>query len=455
MATHAHTPHGRGYDESLLYFHHCVDYWTQTPSIGCPNGGGSSTTIAVTDLWENGAPSHSNGSSSCGTVRQPLATCDCSSCDGCANASDYPTPHGGTGAGRILRGPYVGTRYVDDVFAARAVRAVLQHPLNVSSPPLFLVWAPHAAHTPLQVPQVTLNRFVNITDSSSRRVYSAMVAHADAHVATLIAALKSRGDMWSRTLLVFASDNGGPIYNNGTPGASNFPLRGGKMSNWEGGIRVPAFVSGGAIAPARRGTKSSALSALWDWYATFAELAGVDDFDHRAAGVGLPPIDSVSLVAALGLSDAVVLQRRNRKAKTARMQQQVRTELAIGTPLSAGAMLGGQPLVVQGLIHGSWKLMFGTLQMSGWQGTTFPNASTNWLAQRDVHDCGNAGCLFDLALDPTEHSNVAAQNPDVVVRMRARILALNATAYLPERGVDNGGACRAAIARGLVFGPWL
>lgn len=36
MATPRHTPQGRGYDSSLAYFHHCVDYWTLTPSIGCP-----------------------------------------------------------------------------------------------------------------------------------------------------------------------------------------------------------------------------------------------------------------------------------------------------------------------------------------------------------------------------------------------------------------------------------
>ncbi len=38
----------------------------------------------------------------------------------------------------------------------------------------------------------------------------------------------------------YHADNGGPIYNNGTAGANNWPLRGGKMSNWEGGIRVNA-----------------------------------------------------------------------------------------------------------------------------------------------------------------------------------------------------------------------
>ena len=44
---------------------------------------------------------------------------------------------------------------------------------------------------------------------------------------------------------------------------------------------------------------------------------------------------------------------------------------------------------------------------------------------------------------------------DVVERMRNRILELNATVYDPDRGVDDGKACEAAIDRGRVWGPFL
>ena len=62
----------------------------------------------------------------------------------------------------------------------------------------------------------------------------------------------------------------------GTAGANNYPLKGGKMNNWEGGIRVNAFISGGFVAEASRGTTYEGLVTGWDHYATFCALAGVD-----------------------------------------------------------------------------------------------------------------------------------------------------------------------------------
>ncbi len=42
-------------------------------------------------------------------------------------------------------------------------------------------------------------------------------------------------------------------------------LRGAKFSNFEGGIRVNSFVSGGALPPSRRGAVETGLIAAWDW----------------------------------------------------------------------------------------------------------------------------------------------------------------------------------------------
>ena len=85
--------------------------------------------------------------------------------------------------------------------------------------------------------------------------------------------------------------------------------RGGKYSQFEGGIRTTAFVTGGFLPSAMRGTNTSSAQvfaqsywlsptdavtaqvfAVCDWYATFLGLAGVDPRDDHD---GVPPVDSI------------------------------------------------------------------------------------------------------------------------------------------------------------------
>merc|ERR1719305_2021192 len=108
-----------------------------------------------------------------------------------------------------------------------------------------------------------------------------MVYFVDEMIGNVVQKLKADG-LWENTLIVAHADNGGPIYSDGAAGANNYPLKGGKLSNWEGGIRGNAFVSGGFVPAALRGSRYDGLVTLWDWYATFAALAGVDATDHRA-----------------------------------------------------------------------------------------------------------------------------------------------------------------------------
>lgn len=64
-------------------------------------------------------------------------------------------------------------------------------------------------------------------------------------------------------------------------------------------MRGVAWASGGWLPADTRGTTYSGIVAVWDWYATFCDIAGVDATDHRAAAAGLPPIDSVSFLKVL------------------------------------------------------------------------------------------------------------------------------------------------------------
>jgi arylsulfatase A-like enzyme len=65
-------------------------------------------------------------------------------------------------------------------------------------------------------------------------------------------------------------------------------------SDFEGGIRMAAFASGGYLPAGVRGSVNEGIMHIADWYATFAALAGVDPTDAKAAAAGLPAIDSIN-----------------------------------------------------------------------------------------------------------------------------------------------------------------
>ena len=67
-------------------------------------------------------------------------------------------------------------------------------------------------------------------------------------------------------------------------------------SDWEGGVRGAAFVAGGLVPPAMRGSKNADPMHLADWYTTFAALSGADPTDYSAAEAGLPPVDGALTV---------------------------------------------------------------------------------------------------------------------------------------------------------------
>ena len=130
-----------------------------------------------------------------------------------------------------------------------------------ASAPLFVVWALHAAHAPYQLPQAAFSAApVGVAGPKNRRVYAATIHRMDAAIGALVDALDARG-MWRDALLVFTNDNGGAL---GSNCASNWPLRGGKTSSFDGGIRVPAVVAGG---PA---------TETLGWYGRIAEVVGME-----------------------------------------------------------------------------------------------------------------------------------------------------------------------------------
>ena len=73
------------------------------------------------------------------------------------------------------------------------------------------------------------------------------------------------------------------------------PLEGCKFSDWQGGVCVNAFVSGGYLPEKMRGQKTEQCIYIADWFATICYLANINPTDERAAKANLPPVDSLSM----------------------------------------------------------------------------------------------------------------------------------------------------------------
>ena len=365
MATPDHTPKGRGFQSSFGYFHHANDFYTEKAGAKC-NG------TMITDLWDFDAPA--------------------------------------TGEN--------GTIYEEAMFKKHLLDVVNNHDPSI---PLFLYYAPHIVHTPLQVPDDYLNKFKFI-DDKDRQIYHAMVNYLDDVVGDLTDALKKRG-LWDDLLFVTSSDNGGPEYPGG--GANNYPLRGGKMTSWQGGIRVNAFVSGGFLPENMSGKKTDGYVHLADWYGTFCALAGIDSTDERAAKANLPPVDSLNMWPFISGLDS----------------KSPRTDI---------------PANIETLISDDYKIILGDVEQAGWTGPQYPNLTNPAGGIKAVEHCGDTGCLYNIKNDPEERVNLASKMPDMLKTMRSKLAQYQKGYFNPERGKAWPHSCEVAKDHyGGYWGPFL
>lgn len=132
--------------------------------------------------------------------------------------------------------------------------------------PLFLYIPFNAVHGPFQVPESYCEPYKDL--KGVRRSYAGMLAAMDEAVGKVVAALDEKG-IRENTLILFSSDNGGP-----EPGrvTDNGPLRAGKGTIYEGGVRVCAFANWPGRIPAGK-TIEAPLHAV-DWYPTLVKLTG-------------------------------------------------------------------------------------------------------------------------------------------------------------------------------------
>ena len=151
--------------------------------------------------------------------------------------------------------------------------------------PFFLYLAYNAPHFPVQPPDNWLNKIKQREPqlSEKRAKLVAFIEHLDDGIGKVIQALKESGE-YNNTIIVFSSDNGGLLRDE----ANNGPLRDGKQSVYEGGLKVPTGISwkNGGIQP---GSNTKYKAITMDLYPTLLEAAG-GDITHPIEGVSFLPI---------------------------------------------------------------------------------------------------------------------------------------------------------------------
>jgi arylsulfatase A-like enzyme len=249
--------------------------------------------------------------------------------------------------GPIYRGsePVEVEEYFTDALTREAVEFIDRH----RGEPFFLYLAYTAVHVPLEATQEYLDRFPDI-EPEQRRIYAAMTSALDDGVGAVLAKLRELG-LEQDTLVFFISDNGALIsLSEGESFASNAPLKGGKLTLYEGGVRIPYLVQWPGRIPAGKVYSEPVVS--FDVVPTVLAVAGLSPPADR-------PIDGLDLMPYL-------------------------EEGAVGSPHEVVCWRSGGQRAVR---KGDWKLVqYGTNPIE----------------------------LYDLAADIGETNDLAAEHPEVV-----------------------------------------
>jgi len=249
--------------------------------------------------------------------------------------------------------------YTTNLIGAEAVKRIENHD---PSQPLFLYVPFNAPHSPLQAPQEYIDLYKDIPNER-RRIYAAMVHCVDDNVGRIVDALEARG-MRENTLIFFSSDNGGPIQ----LGATNGPLRAGKGTLYEGGVRVPAFVNWpGRTEP---GSVVNEPLHIVDVYPTLLKLAGAP------------------------LAQSLPLDGHDAWPTITEGKPSPHEDILLNTTPFAGAIR-----------RGDWKLV-----VNG-RGTVNDTSGPD----------GQSHELFNLADDPYEKMNLAKSEPQRLEELRAAL----------------------------------
>ena len=271
-------------------------------------------------------------------------------------------------------------------FTQRAVEFIER---NAARP--FFLYLPHV------MPHVPIFASEKFKGRSELGLYGDVMEELDWSVGEVLGTLK-RLKLEESTLVIFISDNG-PFLSYGEHAGSAKPLREGKLTTFEGGMRVPCLVRWPGHVPRARVCDEPFMGI--DWLPTLTEVVG-----------GKPSTSKIDGLSAKGL----IFGEKEARA-----------------PHEALFFYSGTAL--QAVRSGAWKLHFAHpyITVAAEPGRGGKPSNFGKLAPTSITQSGVEGIatrhgyrieqlelsLFDLASDPGETKNVATEHSDVVQRLSA------------------------------------
>jgi arylsulfatase A-like enzyme len=164
-------------------------------------------------------------------------------------------------------------RYLTDLIMEKTVEYI-----ESADQPFFLNYSPYAVHTPLTPVESLLGKYNEKppVNGQHNATYASMIENMDRNIGILFSSLEKE-NLLGNTLVIFTSDNGG-IYSI----SKQLPLRAGKGSYYEGGIRVPCFILWEGIRS--KGRSSDIPISHLDLFPTLLNIIGVNTTDHSLDG---------------------------------------------------------------------------------------------------------------------------------------------------------------------------
>jgi len=213
---------------------------------------------------------------------------------------DVDIPHyPGPGPHRFYVGdwkyPNLKARHPKENIEDRMAEEAVNWMRTVKDQPFYMNYWAFSVHGPWDGHEHLVEHYKETLDPNDEQrapTYAAMVHTFDDAVGTLLDAVDELG-IADHTAFVFTSDNGGNMYNTidgGVPPTSNRPLRGGKATEWDGGVRVPCAVVWPGLTD--KGTSNDEVIQSCDFYPTILNLLDIP----------LPeqwPVDGADLTPAL------------------------------------------------------------------------------------------------------------------------------------------------------------